>query len=118
MAATPDPSYDLQGAITNLAAGLVLQRELLEAAAIQYAANNFTPLTAAQISAILEDANTLYIDQPAPRFAPTTFGGGVGYPNAPVPWSSVPLMPRFADSNPDPLDGWVEFGVMTAPMVS
>lgn len=53
-----DPSYDLLGAIDTLFPGIVVQRELVDAAAAQYAAKGFQPLAAADVPAILAAAAT------------------------------------------------------------
>lgn len=101
-----DPDYDLAGAITRLAPGFVVQRKLVDAAAAAYAAKGYQPLTAADVPGILTAANAL--DQntlPALEYPPE---------DDPYP-SSLPayptLLPRFPDSNEDPLDGWVKYGL-------
>lgn len=72
-----DGKYDPRSAFYLYAPGLLLTRDLEQAIVAQYAANNFTPLTQAQV---------LAITGPLPA-----------YPTG---------LPRFADSNPDPVDGW------------
>lgn len=99
MAAAADPRYDLAGALTTLVPGLVLQRQLLDAAAAQYAANGFTPILASQVPAILAAANGL--DQAGAKYAPTAVGS---YPAALPAYPTG--MKRFADSNPASFDDW------------
>lgn len=94
MSGTADPSYDIPGALDVLMPGIVVQRALIDAAASQYAANGYTPLLASQVPAILTAAAVL---DPA-------LGYGSSLPAYPAG------LPRFADSNPSPGDGWVEFG--------
>ena len=72
-----DPSYSLRLALYTWAPGVVASNDIDAALGAQYAANGYTPLTQAQVLAI------------------------VGTP-LPV----LPLLPRFQDSNPDPRDGW------------
>lgn len=99
MATAADPRYDLLGALTALMPGVVIQRQLLDAAAAQYAANGFTPLLASQVPAMLAAANLL--DRSGASYVPTTVGV---YP------TSLPSYPtglrRFADSNPTSFDDW------------
>lgn len=106
----PDPNYDLVGALEAPALGYVIQREQLDAAAAQYAANGYTPLTSAQTAAILlqqaQAIETVFDDDVLGVIIP---------PNAdPYPDTLPPTypagLPRFPDSNPEPFDGWVEFG--------
>lgn len=97
--ATADPRYDLQGALTVLMPGVVIQRQLLDAAAAQYAANGFTPITAGQVTAILAAANLL--DRPIAAYVPTDVGTyATALPTFPA------SLKRFADSNPVSIDGW------------
>lgn len=70
----PDPSYDPIAAIDLYAPGVILQRAIQDAVAAQYVANGYTPVTQAQVLAIV---GTLPV-------APTA-------------------LPRFADSNPEPM---------------
>ncbi len=102
-------TYDLQGALTALVPGLVIQRELVDAAAARYAAKGFVALTSADVSTILGAVNTTDVVKLAIPVAssdsPATDRGT--YPAA-LPRYPAGL-PRFADSNPDPLDGWAEF---------
>ena len=72
-----DGQYDPRSALYRYASILQMTRELEAALVTQYAANGFTPLTEQQV---------LAITGPLPQ-APTG-------------------MKRFADSNPDPVDGW------------
>lgn len=121
--AGPDPAYDLAGALQALLPGVVVQRSLVDAAAAQYAANGYTPLTQAQALACLTAANAL--DQPdmavaGPAFDdpttatpyPATPPGTIPLPNGtfegtanlyPVP-AVLMTLPRFPDSNPEPRD--------------
>lgn len=111
----PDPNYDLQGALETLAPGYVMQPEMIDAAASQYAANNYTPLTAAQAQAICL-AQARIIQAEIVRLLPP---GADPYPDelppAQVDMNLVPPqfdqgLPRFPDSNESPFDGWVQYG--------
>lgn len=98
--ASASPTYDLAGAVDTLFPGLVVQRQLLDAAAARYAAKGFQPLDATDVTGILAAANTL--DQSGAAYMPTDPGT---YPAA------LPSLPaglkRFADSNPTPEpDNW------------
>jgi hypothetical protein len=109
--ASPDPKYDLRAALDTLLPGVNVQRQLMDAAAQQYAAGGYVPLTAATALACLAIANTLDTWTPPDNVPPTI--NGTYSPALPA---YPTQLPRFADSNPDPLDGWVEFGpVNTAP---
>lgn len=76
MAAAPDPKYDPRSALYAFGPGVVPTRDTDDALEAQYTANNFTPLTQAQV---------LAITGPLPA-----------YPAG---------LPRFSDSNPA-TDGW------------
>lgn len=110
MATAADPRYDLAGALQTLLPGIVVQRQLLDAAAAQYQANGFTPLTAAQALACLTAANALDQWNLPARVPATTVGT---YPAGLPPYPTT--LPRFEDSNPDPFDGWVEFPSTSVP---
>ena len=77
MTGKPDPFYDLHDAVRTFAPGLLCTDAIEAQLAAQYVSNNYTPLTQGQV---------LAITGPAPS-----------YPTG---------LPRFADSNPDPVDGW------------
>ncbi|HEY2068269.1 MAG TPA: hypothetical protein VGG48_01845 [Rhizomicrobium sp.] len=77
----PDPRYDYWSVLDTMAPGVVATRELVDAVAARYAANDYTALTQDQVLAITGPL--------------------------PLPPAS---MPRFADSNEDPFDGWVQYG--------
>lgn len=99
MATAADPTYDLQSALAILAPGVVIQRQLLDAAAAHYAANGFTPITSGQVVAILAAANTL--DTTGAAYAPTVNGTyATALPTYPA------SLKRFTDSNPTSLDDW------------
>jgi hypothetical protein len=105
-----DPRYDLSGALAALMPGLVVQRELIDAAAARYAANGFAPLGGADVAPILAAVNTtdvvvLAIPSASSDSKATT---RAVYPAAPPAFPTS--LKRFADSNPDPIDGFVEFG--------
>lgn len=105
--AGPDPKYDFLAVLAQLAPGVVAQREILDNMAATYAANGYTPLTAAQVLAAVNAANA-------------TIAGELASEQPPIPQSYTPKytsglpsypthLPRFPDSNACP-DGWVEFG--------
>lgn len=98
-----DPNYDVAGAFAELAPGYVIQREMLDAAEAQYAANGFTPLTADQ-------AQTIALAQGlAIEAAYVANPGADPYPD-PLPPVYPAGLPRIPDSNEAPLDGWVKYG--------
>lgn len=107
--ASPDPKYDLQGALETLSPGIVIQRNLLDAAAARYAAKGFVPLVASDIAGILTAANALDLTTVTARYAPTTQAAYSGLPVYPT------LLPRFPDSNPSPFDGWTKYGADESP---
>lgn len=108
--AAASASYDLGGALAQLMPGLVVQRELLDAAAARYAAVGFRALAAGDVAPILAAVNstdivTLALPVACADSPPTT------RPTYPAGLPSFPAsLVRFADSNPDPLDGWAAFG--------
>lgn len=104
MAAAADPAYDLRAAIDVLMPGIVVQRNLLDAAAARYAAKGYVPLAAADVAGILSAANSLDLSTVTARYAPTTQANYTGLPAYPT------LLPRFPDSNPSPFDGWTKYG--------
>lgn len=75
--ASPDLNYDFLAELQRYAPGVVVQREILDGMAAQYAANGYTPLTQAQVLAI----------------------------TGPLPKLPSGLV-RLADSNPSPRDKW------------
>ncbi len=100
----PDPTYDLQGALETLAPGYVIQREMLDLAAAQYAANGFAPLTAGQAqAACLAGAQAIETAYEAAMPA-----GADPYPDRLPPQYPVGLS-RIPDCN-EAIDGWVTFG--------
>lgn len=104
--AVADPRYDLGGALGALMPGLVVQRELLDAAAARYAAIGFRPLSAADVAPILAAVNTtdvVTLATPAASSDSPATSRGV-YPSAPPAFPT--RLKRFADSNPDPVDGY------------
>ena len=72
-----DPNYDLHSAVYAFAPGVLCTDAIEAALAAQYVANGYTKLTQAQVLAIT--------------------GAAPSYPTG---------LPRFSDSNPDPVDGW------------
>lgn len=52
MSRMPDPNYDLRDALYSFAPGVLPTREIDDALAARYAANNYTPLTEDQVIAI------------------------------------------------------------------
>lgn len=104
MASVRDPAYDIAGELQRLAPGYVMQREMIDAAAVQYAANGYTPLTAAQAQAIcLAQAQAIEA-----RLAPLLPPDAEPYPDSLPPQLPAGL-PRTVDSNPA-VDGWVQLG--------
>ncbi len=104
----PDPNYDFLAALQQFGPGVVVTREVLDAMAVTYAANGFTPLTSAQVLAAVNTAATQIAAQLAnvkppiaQNFTPPITTGLPTYPKG---------LPRFPDSNESPRDGWVEFG--------
>lgn len=79
--ATPDPTYDYWDVLSLYAPGVVATRDVIDAIAARYAANGYTPLTQDQVIAITG-------------------------PLPPVPTK----LPRFYDNDPDPFDGWAQYG--------
>lgn len=77
MPAQPDPNYDIVSALYAFAPGVEAQREIVDGLAAAYEAGGFVPLTEAQV---------LAVTGPLPA-----------YPTG---------LKLFADSNPDPFDGW------------
>lgn len=93
-------TYDLIGALDTLFPGLVVQDNLIDAAAARYAAKG-APLDGTDVPAILSAANALDQTVPATQVAPTT---PAQYPTS-LP--SYPTgLPRFPDSNESARDGW------------
>lgn len=104
--AVADPRYDLAGALAQLMPGLVVQRELLDAAAARYAAKGFLPLGSTDVPLILAAVNTtdvVVLATPAASIDSKATTRAV-YPAA------LPAFPtklrRLANSNPDPIDGY------------
>lgn len=101
--AGPDPTYDLGGALTNLAPGIVVQKNLIDAGYAAYANKGFVPLAASDVPGILAAANGL-VPVSTVLYATTEDAYPLALPPYPIG------LPRFPDSNPDPLDQWVQFG--------
>jgi hypothetical protein len=99
VSAAANPNYDLPGAIETLAPGVVVQREMVDAVDIAYAANGYQALTSAQVIAALQT--------PPPSDTVKTLANAptlpVVFPVQPPPYPTG--LPRFADSNPA-TDGW------------
>ncbi len=104
--AAADPRYDLAGALAQLMPGLVVQRELLDAAAARYAAIGFRPLSSADVAPILAAVNTTDLVTLA---IPSASSDSKATARAVYP-AALPAFPtklkRFANSNPDPIDGY------------
>lgn len=98
-------SYDLAAALDVLMPGVVIQRNLMDAASNAWTAKNFLPLQPSDVLGILSAANALDPSTVQPRYAPTTQGPYTTLPVYPT------LLPRFPDSNEDPRDGWVKYGL-------
>ncbi len=97
----PDPFYSFSTALGLYAPGVVMTRELEAAMAAQYQANGFTPLTKAQVLALLpaaaSDANAATSTPPFNNPKPVYTGAPPAYPAG---------LPRFQDSNPSSFDDW------------
>lgn len=98
MASAPDPKYDLAGALSNLLPGIVVQRQLLDAAAAAYAENGYQPLTEAEAVACMTAANELDL----PDMATTPLTNVLA--TAPTPGTYPPALPA-----PIALDGDATF---------
>jgi hypothetical protein len=98
VSAAADPEYDLIGVFDTLAPGIILQREILDAVYVAYAANGYKALSSPQVIAALQ---TEPPNEPTPAaYVPTeTVAFPVTLPTYPTG------LPRFADSNPA-TDGW------------
>lgn len=92
------PNYDILSAIDLLFPGVVVQRNLIDAAMITVQINGGKALSESDVSAVLALANTL--DQADAGYVPTL---PAVYPTTLPTYPTG--MPRFPDSNPSP-DGW------------
>jgi hypothetical protein len=91
-------SYDLLASLQSLMQGLVVQNNMIDAAQALG-----RPITSADVTTILADANTLNAATVLPDFMPTT------EPNYPTTLPAYPTqMPRFPDANGGMTtpDGW------------
>lgn len=128
MPAQPDPNYDIRTPFLAWVPGVVWTRDIEAGLAAQYAANGFTPLTQAQVLAVvlplIPEGNPPQYTPGAPPANPAIMPGASPVLGPALPPQPVVLLPidgrsdmgnvatfaqglkRFKDSNPDPMDGW------------
>lgn len=128
--ASPSARYDLIGAFNALQTGYVLTPEIVDALNAAYAANNYAPLSTAQLAAAalagaqatealldatigqtggLQPGTDPYPDPLPPLLPVTTVQTGT--PSGTATLIMFPEgLPRIPDSNEEPFDGWVQYG--------
>ena len=131
---TPSPAirkqpWDALGAIYLACPGIVITRDMISAVLLAFQAADYQPLTSAAVSALVlplvpEGDPPQYVNGPPPAFPLDQPGATPLFPPAlpPQPIATAPALgavdlattvpvfakglPRFQDSNPEPLYGW------------
>lgn len=124
-------AYDLVGAFNSLETGYCFTPEIETALFASYIANGSKPLSVAQLAAAALSgaqqtaadinatigvtgglpAGTIVYPDPLPPILPQQVTQS-GTPSGTATLEIFPTgLPRFPDSNEEPFDGWVEFGM-------
>ena len=128
MTAQPDPFYDLRTPFALYAPGVVWTRDIEAALVAAYADGGYAPLNQSQVLTavlpLIPEGNPPQYTPGPPPANPAIQPGATPLLTAALPAQPDVLvaidgrsdagtvatfakgLPRFADSNPDPLDGW------------